>query len=205
MTYSGNSHRVQLFLSILGLPYERIDVDPRKIDGSQLADPQFGLVNPFLLVPVIIDGDVTVYESTAILTYLARKYGGDKWLPDDPIDAALVQQWFSFCAGPIAHGPCAARRLIVYDDELVPLPTAIHIATEFFSVIEPLFASRDFAIGDRPTLADIAAYAYIAHAPEGGLPLDPYPNIRRWLTRIEALPGFVPMPVPPAIAARHGT
>lgn len=201
MTYSGHSHRVQLFLSILGLPYEKIDVDPKSTGRGTLLDPAFLELNPFLLVPVIVDGEVTLYESTAILTYLARRYGGDNWLPKDPVQAARVQQWFSFCAGPIAHGPCAARRLVVYDEELVPLPTATRIATEFFDVAEPMFATQDWAIGAHPTLADLAAYAYLAHAHEGGLSLAAYPNLRRWLARIEALPGFVPMPAAPRSAA----
>lgn len=202
MTYSGHSHRVQLYLSMLGLPYEKIDVEPKRFPESALLDPSFHSRNPFLLVPVIVDGDVTLYESTAILTYLARRYGETGWLPDDPVEAAAVQQWFSYCAGPIAYGPCAVRRLVVYDEELVPMATGLRITTEFFDTIEPMFASHDYAIGNRPTLADVAAYAYIAHVPEGGYSLEPYPHIRRWLARIEALPGFVPMPDAPNAANR---
>ncbi|SAL77673.1 MULTISPECIES: glutathione S-transferase family protein [Burkholderiaceae] len=193
MTYSGHGHRVELFLSLLGLPYEKINVDPKSGFLKQL---EYRRLNPHSLVPVIVDGDVTLHESTAILVYLARTYG-DNWLPDDPVREALVQQWFSYCSGPIAYGPCAARRLVVYDEELVPFVTAIDIATKFFSVAEEHFSKHVYAIGDMLTVADIAAYTYIAHAPEGGISLEPYPNLTDWLNRIEDLPGFVRMPRAP--------
>ena len=67
--------------------------------------------------------------------------------------------------------------------------------------MEAHLATRDFFVGDGPTIADIALYSYTAHAPEGGVALEPYANIRAWLRRIEALPGFVPMiksPLPQA-------
>lgn len=58
--------------------------------------------------------------------------------------------------------------------------------------LSPL-SDKAFALGDGPSIADLAAYAYVAVAPEGGIPLDAYPHIRVWLGRVEALPGFVPM------------
>jgi glutathione S-transferase len=63
-----------------------------------------------------------------------------------------------------------------------------------FKVLDVELRASQFATGNTPTIADVAAYAYIAHAPEGGVSLEPYPNIRAWLQRIEALPHFVPMP-----------
>ncbi|ODU63065.1 MAG: glutathione S-transferase [Bordetella sp. SCN 68-11] len=189
MTYSGHGHRVQLLLSLLGLPYEKIDVDPH--DGV-LKTPGFLAMNPFGQVPVIVDGDTTLHDSNAILVYLARKYGGPSWLPEDPEGSALVQQWFSLAAGPIAFGPCAARRLQVYGEELVPMASAVTIGVKLFPVLESMLS-----------VADVAAYTYIAHAPEGGLSLEPYPAIRAWLARIEGLPGFIPMPGAPARAPDH--
>lgn len=195
MTYSGHGHRVQLLLSLLGLPYEKIDIDPH---GGMLRTPGFLEMNPFGQVPVIIDGDTIIHDSNAILVYLAKKYGGPAWLPEDPEGSALVQQWFSLAAGPIAFGPCAARRLLVYGEELVPMASAVDISLKLFPVLESLLSGRAFATGGLPTLADVAAYTYIAHAPEGGLSLDAYPAIRAWVARIEGLPGFVPMPGAPA-------
>ena len=196
MTYSGHGHRVQLLLSLLGLPYEKIDVDPH---GGVLRTPEFLTMNPFGQVPVIVDGDTILHDSNAILVYLAKTYGGPAWLPEDAEGSAFVQQWFSLAAGPIAFGPCAARRLRVYGEELIPMGHAVEISMKLFPVLESVLSGRMFAIGEHPSLADVAAYTYIAHAPEGGLSLEAYPAIRAWLERVEALPGFVPMPEAPAL------
>jgi glutathione S-transferase len=191
MRLSGHGHRVVLLLSMLRIPYKRIDLEP---ETGALHQPAFLALNPLGQVPVIVDGPTVVCDSNAILVYLARRYGGQALLPDDPEGAAAVQRWFSLVAGEVTFGPCAARRLRVYSERLVDMETAQSIATRLFDVIEGELATRLFAIGSQPSLADLAAYAYIARSDEGGLSLDEYPNIRAWLGRIEALPGFVPMP-----------
>jgi glutathione S-transferase len=146
---SGHSHRAKLFLSLLGLPYELIDVDLRAKAHKTEA---FLKLNCFGQVPVIDDNGVIVADANAILTYLAGKYDDGHWLPRDPIGVAAVQRWLSVAAGLVAFGPAAAR-----------------------------------------LIGDVACYSYIAHAPEGNVSLEPYPVLRAWLARIEALPGFVPM------------
>jgi glutathione S-transferase len=60
--------------------------------------------------------------------------------------------------------------------------------------MEGELAARDWLVGTAPTIADIACYSYIAHAPEGGIALEPYARVRAWIARVEALPGFVAMP-----------
>jgi glutathione S-transferase len=74
------------------------------------------------------------------------------------------------------------------------LDTAQTIAVNLFTVLDAELSDKPFAIGATPTIADIAAHSYIAHAPEGGISLEPYPHIRAWLKRVEALPRFLPMP-----------
>lgn len=187
---SGHGHRVQLFLTMLDLPFEVVEVNMKAGDNRR---PEFLALNPFGQVPVIEDGETVLFDSNAILVYLAKRYGDASWLPDDPQGAAAVQRWLSLAAGPIAYGPCAARLVTVFG---APLDHAFtqRVAVKLFDVIEGEFANKRFAAGDTPTIADVAAYAYIAHAPEGGISLDPYPNLRAWLRRIEALPRFVPMP-----------
>lgn len=188
---SGHGHRVKQFLTMLDLPFEIIPIDMKAADNRR---PEFLAISPFGQVPVIEDGDVVLFDSTAILVYLARRYGDASWLPTDPLGAAAVQRWLSLVSGQIAYGPCRARLVTVFgapcDHE-----AAKTIAVNLFNVIEAEFAHKRFAAGDEPTIADIAAHAYIAHAPEGGISLEPYPNLRAWLRRIEALPRFVAMPV----------
>lgn len=189
MRYSGHAHRARLFLSLLGLPFETIEVDLR---GGEQKSAAFLAMNPFGQVPVIEDGETVLFDSNAILVYLAKRYGDSSWLPEDPVGAAHVAQWLSLAAGQIMYGPCAARLVKLFGSPF-DYDASVRIALKLFDVIEPEFGKRAFAIGSHPTIADVAAYTYIAHAPEGGISLEPYPNIRAWLARIEALPGFVPM------------
>ena len=193
MLLSGHCHRVELFLSLLKLPYEAVDVD--LVQGEQ-KQPAFLAMNPFGQVPVIEDGAVTLADSNAILVYLEAKYAPGRYLPRDPLASALVQRWLSVAAGPLAFGPAAARVINLFkrSDDLTP---AVTRAKNLFAVMEQELARRPFLVGDGVTLADIANYAYVARAPEGNVSLEPYPAIRAWLARIEALPGFIAIPSSP--------
>lgn len=186
---SGHSHRVELFLSLLKLSYELVDVD---LSTNAHKQPAFLAMNPFGQVPVIQDGDITLADSNAILVYLASKYDSGQWLPRDPVAAAAVQRWLSVAAGPVAFGPATARLATLFK---VPINTeeAIARANGLFTVMEAELQTSSFLAGTAPTIADIANYTYIAHAPEGNVSLDSYPSLRSWLQRIEGLPGFVPM------------
>lgn len=186
---SGHAHRAQLFLSLLDLPFEMIDV---ALQNGEQKKPPFLALNPFSQVPVLEDGDTVIYDSNAILVYLATKYDDGTWLPRDAVGAARVQQWLSLAAGPIASGPATARLITVFRAPL-DQERASTIAHNLFKVLDAELAGRSFAVGNQPTIADIAGYSYIAHAPEGGVSLEPYPHIRAWLARVEALPRFVPM------------
>lgn len=195
---SGHSHRVQLLLSLLNLPTELIDVDLMKGAHKQ---PEFLKLNGFGQVPVIDDGGNVVADSNAILVYLATRYGDASWLPRDAAGAAAVQRWLSVAAGQIAFGPAAARLITVFGakynaDEVIGRAHAL------LKLMDAGLARSAFLTDAQPTIADVAAYSYIAHAPEGNVDLSGYPQVRAWLTRIEALPGFVPMvPTPVGLAA----
>ncbi|HEX4448849.1 MAG TPA: glutathione S-transferase [Polyangiaceae bacterium] len=199
---SGHAHRAELFLSILGLPFERIDVDLAKAEQKS---PDFLARNPFGQVPVIEDGDVTLPESNAILVYLANRYDPTgRWHPREARAAAEVQRWLSIASGPLHAGPATARLVHVFGAKL-DLPRAQAVAAQLFTIIDRHLARRMFLAGsDAPTVADVALYSYTAHAPEGGVSLSPYDHVRAWLGRVEALPGFVPMcasPLPTPIVA----
>ncbi len=186
---SGHAHRVQLFLSLLGLPTTLVDVDLMK--GAH-KKPDFLALNAFGQVPVLDDGGTIVADSNAILVYLASKYGDGSWLPTDPVGAAAVQRWLSVAAGPIAFGPAAARLVTVFGAKL-DASEVIARAHGVLRVMNGVLDRATFLTGDHPTIADVACYTYVAHAPEGNVALDEYPNVKSWLTRIESLPGFVPM------------
>jgi glutathione S-transferase len=200
---SGHSHRVELALSLLDLPFERIEVDLR---AREHKSPAFLARNPFGQVPAIEDGDVTLGDSNSILVYLAKRYDPTgRWLPDDPVGAARVQRWFSVAAGELYGGVTAARGYALFRNKPVP-SDVIDVATRILTLLEQHLAAQPFLAAATPTLADIAIYSYTALAAEGRLSLEPYPNVRAWLARVEALPRFVPvkrsqLPAPPEAAA----
>ena len=188
---SGHAHRIELMLSLLGLPAELVFVD---LANGVHKQPGFLALNPFGQVPVLDDEGTVIADSNAILVYLASTYDErGQWLPRDPLGAARVQRWLSVAAGPLAFGPAAARLVTVFgasfnSDEVIAR------AHTLLKVVEQELGKAAFLVGEQPTIADVANYSYIAHAPEGNVSLDAYPNVRAWLERIEGLPGFVGMP-----------
>ncbi|AZV76923.1 glutathione S-transferase [Parasedimentitalea marina] len=189
---SGHSHRVELFASLAGINHEVLTVD--LANGAHKKD-DFLAKNPFGQVPVIEDGETVISDSNAILVYLARKYA-PSYIPTDPAEEAAVQKFLTLAAGELAFGPAAARLINVFK---APLDVDFTHATaaKVLGKIEAHLEGRDYLVGDTPTIADVAIYSYTAHAPEGDVSLEPYPNVRRLLTNIEALDGFVPMQVTP--------
>jgi glutathione S-transferase len=185
---SGHSHRVQLMLSLLQLPCTLHDVN---LAAGEHKSQAFLARNAFAQVPVIADGDFTLADSNAILVYLALTY--------DPRAQASIQRWLSMAAGPLAFGPAAARVATLFGRPANPQSQGT--AQTLFDLMERHLTDRNWLATDEETIADIAMYSYTAHAPEGGIALSPWPNIRAWLQRVEALPGFVPMqrsPIPGA-------
>lgn len=194
---SGHCHRVELLLSLLGIPVELIEVD---FAGGEHKAPEFLARNPFGQVPVLEDGEVLLADSNAILVYLSLTYdAARRWYPAEARAAAAVQQWLSVAAGQLASGPASARLVTLFG---LPLDheRAKAVAGQLFTVLEAHLAARPFLAGAAPTIADVALYAYTARAPEGGVSLAPFAAIRSWLARIEALPGFVPMRAVPGLA-----
>ncbi|HWH89450.1 MAG TPA: glutathione S-transferase [Pseudomonas sp.] len=186
---SGHSHRVELMLSLLKVPTELVFVDLMK--GAHKT-PEFLALNRFGQVPVIDDNGTVLADSNGILVYLAGKYGNGQWLPSDPIEQAKVQRWLSVAAGQISSGPATARLITVFGAGY-DAADAIKRSHALLQVMEDELANSAFLAGDQATVADVAAYTYVAHAPEGNVSLDEYPNVRAWLQRVEALPGFVGM------------
>ncbi|GAB2872951.1 glutathione S-transferase [Paraburkholderia jirisanensis] len=185
---SGHSHRVRLFLSLLAIPYEHVEVD---LATREQKSPEHLRLNPLGQVPVLADGDVVLADSTAILVYLAKKYAPAGWLPDTPAEAARVQRWLSIASGEITYGLAAARLITLFGaarnaEEVTGRSHAI------LAVLDAELAQTDWLAGSTVTIADIAAYSYVDRAPEGNVDRSRYSNVSRWLRRVEALPGFIP-------------
>jgi len=189
---SGHAHKVVLFANLAGISHEVINVD---LPNGEHTKSPFTDLNAFAQVPVIEDGEVVVADSNAILVYLARRYA-PRFLPTDPVQEAQVQRFLSIASGELIYGPAAARLITVFGADINPEYVQV-VASRALSRLELSLQDREFLVTDKVTIADIANYSYVAHAPEGNVDLSPYPNIRAWLKRIEALPGFVPMQATP--------
>ncbi|WP_070886664.1 glutathione S-transferase [Pseudomonas sp. D2-3] len=187
---SGHAHRAVLFASLLGLEPELVEID---LAGGANKQPEFLALNPFGQVPVLEDDGVVVADSNAILVYLAKKTGRTDWLPEDPAGAAAVQRWLSVAAGELAYGPCAARLITVFGADF-NAEEVIARAHVLLARLERHLSDRQWLAADHPTIADVALYSYLARAPEGNVDLSAYGQVRAFLARIEALPGFVAIP-----------
>jgi glutathione S-transferase len=189
---SGNCYKVRLLLAHLGRPYERRSVDV--VDRSDRPELLGGL-NPALRVPtLVLDDGRPLGESGAILWYFGE---GTRFVPTDPYERAQVLQWMFFEQYDHEPAIAVARFWLAYSgrpeefaDRREERTAAGHRA---LTAMERHLDGRAFLVGDGPTLADIALYAYTHVAPEGGFDLGPYPAVRAWLDRVAAEPGHVPI------------
>lgn len=191
---SGHCHKVALFMHLLDIPFEAVIPD---MAAGEHKDDAFLALNPFGQVPVIIDNNTAVSDSNAILIYLATSYASDpnQWLGSTPTERANIQRWFSVAAGELARGPALARLESVFGTT-IDATSALAASTALLSTMESHLAKQQspFLVSNRLTAADVAMYSYVAHAPEGGISLDKYPTLNKWIATIESTPGFVPMP-----------
>ena len=189
---SGNCYKVRLLFAHLGIPYERRNLDV--VDRSDRPDVLGGL-NPDLRVPTLVfDDGRPLAESGAILWYFGD---GTRFVPDDAFDRAKVLQWMFF--EQYSHEPALAvvRFLVAYSGQPERHTATIEQKTvagyKALDALELHLDGRSHLVGHTITLADIALYAYTHVAHEGGFELDGYPAIRRWLARVAAEPGHVPI------------
>lgn len=185
---SGNSFKVRILLSLLKLPHEPVFVDTGNRAHKQ---PPFLALNPRGEVPVLEDDGVVLWDSAAILAYLARKHGGERWLPAEPGAMAQVMQWVALAGNEIQFGLQYARRGILQDRWTAgTLEQGQAMGRVALNALELRLADHSWLALDHPTIADVACFPYVETAPESGVPLEPYPAIRAWLARCKALPGW---------------
>ena len=185
---SGNSYKVRILLSLLKVPHELVFVDTR--NKAHKKQPFLSL-NPRGEVPVLEDDGMVLWDSAAILVYLARKHGGEQWLPVAPGPMAQVMQWVALAGNEIQFGLQYARRGILQDRWTAgTLEQGQAMGRVALNALELRLADHAWLALDRPTIADVACFPYVETAPEARVPLDPYPAIQAWLARCKALPGW---------------
>ena len=192
---SGNSYKVRLLLGLLGIECEIVDYDTR---GGETHAPRFlESVNLDGKVPVLeLDDGTMLPESGAILLYLAE---GTPYLPDEKVGRAQVLRWMFFEQYSLLPYLARPRLWRMWDVEMTAqrradLERLLEQGYRSLGVMERHLDDREFFVGARPTVADMALYAYPRVCHEGGYDIEDFPAVRAWLGRIEALPGYVPPP-----------
>jgi glutathione S-transferase len=187
---SQNAWKVRLLLSHLALPYEPVPVSI--FEGKSHAEAHLQK-NPAGAVPVLeVEPGRFIAESNAILCYLAE---GTPYLPEDRFERAKVMQWLFFEQSYVEPQIGSLRywtltgKLAKRSEDMVAGKRAYSLRA--LAALERQLAGRRFLAGGRYTIADMAVYAYAAHADEAGLDLAPYPAFRAWIGRVEAEPGFL--------------
>jgi glutathione S-transferase len=187
---SGNCYKIRLFLALLEQPYELRPVD---FLAGEHKNAHSIKRNAFGEIPVLVDGDIILRDSQAILVYLARKFNRKDWYPDTALEEASVLQWLMVAESEIARGPNDARLHDKFGFQL-DVELAREKSTRILTIINEHLIDSEWLALERPTLADLACFPYIALSHEGGISLAPYPAIQNWIARIKNLPNFVSMP-----------
>jgi glutathione S-transferase len=189
---SPNTWKVRALASQLKIPLEFEFVDLTK--GAQYA-PAYLALNPTGRTPTLTDGDFTLWESNAILQYLAAKTATPLW-PNDARSRADITRWQCWQLahwGADACQPLTFQRLVKKFLNLGPPDEAVVAkATEAFNkeakLLDAHLAKHKYLVGDALTIADFAVAAPLLHAEGAGMPLAPYGNVRAWFERVSALP-----------------
>jgi glutathione S-transferase len=187
---SGNCYKVRLLFAHLGIAYERQEVSV--FDRSNRPELLGGL-NPALRVPTLVfDDGRSLGESGAIIVHFAE---GTDYLPQDAFARAQVLQWLFFEQYSLEPHIAVLRfyALAGIDAPEAEVQAKHRAGVLALEALERHLAERTFLVGERYSIADIALFAYTHVAPKGGFPLEDYPAVRRWIERVAAQPGHIPI------------
>ncbi len=189
---SGNGYKVRLLLTLLAIPFERVELD---IVKAETRTPEFLEKNPNGRIPLLETEDGKLLaESNAILFYLAE---GTSYMPNDPFARAQVMQWMFF--EQYSHEPNIATvrhwimHLGVSKEQREMLAQKQKQGYTALQVMEKQLQNHEFFVAEHYSIADIALYAYTHVAPQGGFELESFPAIRAWLDRVSQQPGHIPI------------
>lgn len=193
---SGNSYKARLLLSFLEVPHRIIDIDLMTDEQHQ---PAYLAINPRGEVPALRDGDLTLRDSAAILVYLAATYGPDPWYPSRPRAMAEIAEWLAFAASWVQFGVFTARALLSFGIPANGLPPDFPASLDearirgrrSLEILDAHLRRQAWLTGEKPTIADIANFPYVALAPMGDIALSPYPAVEAWIVRFKSLPRFM--------------
>lgn len=181
-----NGHKASIMLEEVELPYNVHKIDITK--GDQFT-PEFVAINPNSKIPAIVDRDtdITVFESGAILIYLAEKTG--KLLPKNDKERIQVLSWLMLQMGSVGPMLGQLNHFKKFAPEKIPYAIERYEkeTLRLYSVLDKQLAEREFICGDY-SIADIATYPWIAIYEWQGLTLDSHPNLKRWVETVQQRP-----------------
>jgi glutathione S-transferase len=202
---SPNTWQVRALAAHVGVPVDFVPLDYTKGDTKT---PAFLAVNPTGRTPALTDGDFKLWETLAIMQYVAGKKANPLW-PDDARARADITRWQSW---NLAHwnrdawAPVLSERLVKKMLNLGPPDeTVIAKGVEAFNkeaaMLDAHLGKQKYLVGDTLTIADFAVAATLFYAKEAELPLGPYPHLRGWSERVMALPCWTATAPQMAVAA----
>lgn len=187
-----NGRKACAVAKLLDSPVEWVRIN---LANAEQKTDDFLAVNPNGRIPALVDGDVNLWESQAIMCYLARKAGSDIW-PDDERQIDIIK-WFNW---DTAHFSRHAATLVwenvikgffgLGDSDAAAVESAIQQFNQFAPVLDQHLAKHDYAVGDKLTVADFSLGAFLPNYEAAKIPLNDYPNIKRWHERLMEIPAW---------------
>jgi GST-like protein len=189
-----NGHKIHIMLEELGLEYKAIPID---IGAGDQFTPEFLAISPNNKIPAIIDSDgpdgkpLTLFESGAILFYLAEKTG--KFLPLDPVGRYTTMQWLMFQMGGVGPMLGQAHHFRIYAPEKIEYAVNRYSneAKRLYGVMDKQLGVTRYLAGNDYSIADIATFPWTRSWKNQGIELDEFPNVRRWFDEISARPAVI--------------
>jgi glutathione S-transferase len=184
---SGNSYKPAIMLELSGADWEPVFVD---YFNGETHTPDYRGVNVMGEAPVLRHDGLTLTQSGVILDYLAETLG--TFGAATPAERREIWRWILFDNHKLTGYTATLRymRSIAKTGE-TPVTEFLHKrAAAAYAVLDAHLADKTYVVGERPTIADLSLSAYLFYGDEIGIPFDPYPNIRAWLERLRALPGW---------------
>lgn len=187
---SGNAYKPRLLMHQLGVEFERVIVE---LFEGEHKNEEFTKINPNQKIPVIKDGDFVMWESNAILLYIAKKFSPNPYISDDPEVYGHIAQWVFFGKTSIDPNLAMARYLARFVPDHDPKDMEkLHLqGNAVLKTLDDHLAGRDFIV-DNYSIADIACYPYVMLSPEGNFDLTYYLNIQKWISNVESTDKFLP-------------
>ena len=193
---SADCYKVRLLCALLRVTYTPVKVNVHP--GHEHLSAEFIRINPRRSIPVLEDGEQRICDTNAILSHLARHHDpSGRWLPKDDKVFDRVMEWLGFSAKELELLQTLRMRSITAAGE--PTPAELVTAHAYLTMIEDHLAEGELTgqpwlAGETPTIADIAVFAPAALAADGGISLDRYPALWRWIDRVKRLDHFIVMP-----------